>query len=196
MEAGVSVRTPALVLALLVAAGPLHGQSFTGEFRAVGIGAYAPQVDRRPGDTEPIGPPGDSPMAGGMWDISFITGRLRVGPEGFVLRGPERRVWSLGGIARYELGTSAIRPYGLLGAGAYFWDSEYLADIPPYQPFRTWGSDVNLISLSLGGGVNLGSPRGRLSGIAELRVHRSLQGKEQKGSRAMVSLGLGGRVAW
>lgn len=190
------MKTPALVLGLLAAAGQLSAQSFTGEFRAVGIGAYAPQVARRPGDSEPIGPPNDSPMAGGVWDVSFITGRLRVGPEGFVLRGPERRVWSLGGIARYELGSSGIRPYGLLGAGAYFWDREYMLEIPPYEPYPTWGSDVNLFSMSLGGGVNIGTPRGRLSAIAELRLHRNLQNKEQTGSRSMVSVGLGGRVAW
>lgn len=190
------MKTPALVLDLLAAAGLLSAQSFTGEFRALGIGAYAPQVDRRPGDTEPIGPPNDSPMAGGMWDISFVTGRFRVGPEGFVLRGPERRVWSLGGIARYELGLSGIRPYGLLGAGAYFWDREYLLDIPPYEPSPTWGSDLNLFSMSVGGGVNIGTRSGRLSAIAELRLHHNLQNEEPTGSRSMVSLGLGGRAAW
>jgi len=190
------VKPALVVFALAAAAGPLHAQSFTGEFRALGTGAYAPQVDRRPGDTEPIGPPNDSPMAGGMWDISFITGRFRLGPEGFVLRGPERRVWSLGGIARYEFGSSGIRPYGLIGAGAYFWDREYLLEPPLGAPFLTWGSDVNLFSVSLGGGLSVGSPRSRLSAIAELRMHRNLQQNDEAGSRPMVSLGLGGRVSW
>jgi hypothetical protein len=131
-----------------------------------------------------------------MLDVSFIAGRLRVGPEGLVLRGPERRVWSLGGIARYELGSSGVRPYGLLGAGHYFWDREYMLENPPFEPSPTWGSDVNLFSMSLGGGVNIGAPGGRLSAIAELRLHRNLQNKEQTGSRSMVSMGLGGRVAW
>lgn len=188
------MKAPILFLSLLATTGPLAAQSFIGEFRALGIGAYAPEVGRSTGNT--IGPPSDSPMAGGMWDLAFITGRLRVGPEGFVLRGPQRRVWSLGGIARYELQSSGIRPYGLLGAGAYFWDREYLADIPPYEPYPTWGGDVSLLSMSLGGGVNIGAPGGRWSAIAEFRLHRNLQSREQNGSRAMMSLGLGGRVAW
>lgn len=190
------MKSALIVLALAAAAGPLEAQSFTGEFRALGAGAYAPHVDRRPGDTEPIGPPDGSAMAGGMWDISFIAGRLRVGPEGFVLRGPERRVWSLGGIARYELGSSRVRPYGLVGAGAYFWDREYLLEAPLSEPYLTWGSDVNLFSLSIGGGVSIGSPGRRLSAIAEFRMHRNLQQNDEAGSRAMVSLGLGGRVSW
>lgn len=190
------MRSSRLLLTSLALASPVAAQSFTGEFRILGVGAYAAEVPRRPGDTEPIGPPDGSPMAGGMWDVSFITGRLRVGPEGFVLRGPERRVWSLGGIARYELALSAIRPYALLGGGAYFWDREYMLEIPPYTPSPAWGSDVNLLSMSLGGGVNVGTPGGRLSALAEVRLHRNLQSKEQTGSRPMVSLGLGGRFAW
>lgn len=190
------MKWPAMVLAAVVVAGPLRAQSFTGEFRALGSGAYAPQVDRRPGDTEPIGPPDGGAMAGGMWDISFIAGRFRLGPEGFVLRGPERRVWSVGGIARYELGSSGIRPYGLVGAGAYFWDREYLLEPQLGEPYLTWGSDVNLFSMSLGGGVSVGSPGGRLSAIAEFRMHRNLQRNAEAGSRPAVSLGLGGRVSW
>ncbi len=193
------MRVVPLFLTTLAAAGPLAAQSFTGEFRAIGVGAFAPAVSGATGYQEPIGPPAGSPMAGVMADVSFITGRLRLGPEGIVLRGPERRVWSLGGVARYEFGTSSVRPFGVFGAGSYFWDREILLQQPPGlpgDPYGSWGSDVHLFSLSGGGGVNLGAPGGRLAATAELRFHRTFSHREAIGARTMVSLGLGGRVAW
>lgn len=92
-------------------------------------------------------------MAGVAGDISFVVGRFRLGPEGFVLRGPDRRVWSFGGVAWYEAATSHIRPYGVLGGGLYYWDRPIVIDVPPTPAFGSWGSDVSLVSLSIGGKI-------------------------------------------
>lgn len=187
-----------LLLLCLVPATPLAAQSFTGEFRVQGIGAYAPSVGRSPGYQEPIGPPAGNGLAGFAGDLSFITGRFRLGPEGSVLRGSERRVWSLGGIARYELGSGNLRPYGLLGGGAYFWDRETLIDLPPEYggPYPSWGSDASVFAISAGGGMILGVPGSRLAATAEVRFHQSFANDHYKGTRSLVTIGLGGRVAW
>jgi hypothetical protein len=186
----------ALLLVASWAAGPLAAQSFTGEFRLLGVGAYAPSVSAGSGNQDPMGPPRSSPMAGVMGDLSFIAGRFRLGPEGFVLRGPDRRVWALGGAARYELGGSEVRPFAVAGAGLYWWDREILIDVPPTPAFASWGSDVNAFSLSGGAGLSLGTPGGRLAGISELRFHRTFKRPEFTGARTMVSLALGARIAW
>ena len=135
-------------------------------------------------------------MAGVAGDFSFVAGRFRLGPEGFVLRGPDRRVWSVGGVARSEAGSSRVRPYGLLGAGLSWWDRPIVIAVPPTPAFRSWGSDVNLVSISVGGGLSLGAPGARVAATAEVRVHRTLERPEFTGARSMVSLGVGGRIAW
>ena len=188
----------ALPLLFMTAAvvSPAAAQSFTGEFRLLGVGAHAPAVSRRTGFQDPSGPPESSAMAGVAGDLSFVAGRLRLGPEGFVVRGPDRRVWSIGGVARYEAGSSRVRPYGLLGAGLVWWDRPIVIAVPPTPAFRSWGSDVNLVSASVGGGLSLGVPGARLGATAEVRYHRSLKRPEFTGPRSMVSLGVGGRIAW
>lgn len=175
---------------------PVAAQSFTGEFRLLGLAAYAPEVSRAAGFQDPSGPPESSPMAGAAGNISFITGRVRLGPEGFVLRGPDRRVWSVGGVARYEAGISRLRPYGLVGAGLAFWDRPIVIAVPPTPAFGSWGSDASLVSVSVGGGVSLGGPGSRLVAIAEARYHRTPRRPEFTGPRSMVTLGVGGRIAW
>ena len=186
----------AILVMVSCAAGPLAAQSFTGEFRLLGVGAYAPSVSAGAANQDPMGPPRSSPMAGAMADLSFIAGRFRLGPEGFVLRGPDRRVWSLGGAARYELGGSDVRPFAVAGAGVYWWDREILIDVPPTPAFASWGSDVSSFSLSGGAGLSLGSPDARLAGVSELRFHRSFRQPEFTGPRTRVSLSLGVRIAW
>ena len=190
------MRPLAILLVAAWTAGPLAAQSFTGEFRLLGVGAYAPSVGAGPGNQDPMGPPPSSPMAGIMGDLSFIAGRFRLGPEGFVLRGPDRRVWSVGGAARYELGGSDLRPFVVAGAGWYFWDREIFIDVPPTPAFASWGSDVSSASLSGGGGLSVGTPGGRVAGTAELRFHRAFERPEFTGARTMVSLALGARIAW
>jgi hypothetical protein len=183
-----------MLLAALGLAGPLEAQSFTGEFRVLPLGAHAGQPTLPPGNEDPNGSPAANTMGGVIGDVSFILGRFRLGPEAFVLRGTKRRVWGLGGLARYQLTGGSVRPYALLGAGWYFWDRPIVIDVPPV--YTSWGSDVNPLTMSVGGGLQLGARDSRLAAIAELRYHRTLQTQEFSGHRAMVSLGLGGRVAW
>ena len=190
------MRWLGLLFATVVAASPMAAQSSTGEFRLLGFAAYAPEVSRAAGFQDPAGPPESSSMAGAAGDFSFVAGRFRLGPEGFVLRGSDRRVWSFGGVARYEAGSSGFRPFGVLGAGLYSWDRPSSIDVPPTPAFRSWGSDVSLVSLSVGAGVSLGARGRRLAAIAEARVHRTLARPEFTGARSMVTFGLGGRFAW
>jgi hypothetical protein len=137
-------------------------------------------------------------MAGVTADLSFIVGGLRIGPEASMLRGPERRVWSLGGVARYEMGRHAVRPFGVFGAGAYFWGREILITPDPGggDPYPYWESDINYFTMSLGAGVTIGSSRDRYAFSAESRIHRSFQSGGGAGVRTLVNIGVGGRVAW
>jgi len=184
------------LLSTLALASPIGAQSFTGEFRVLGLAAYAPEVSRAAGYQDPGGPPGSSAMAGVTGDLSFVAGRFRLGPEAFVLRGPDRRIWSIGGVARYELKSGHIRPYGVLGTGLYSWDRPIVIDVPPTPAFDSWGSDASLLSMSLGGGASFGASESRLEATAEVRIHRNLARPELTGARSMVTLGLGGRFAW
>ena len=190
------MRSVLVLLATIALASPATAQSFTGEFRLLGLAGYAPEVSRASGFQDPSGPPESSPMGGVTGDLSFVAGRFRLGPEGFVLRGPDRRVWSVGGVARYEGGTSPVRPYGLLGAGLSWWDRPIVIAVPPTPAFRSWGSDANLVSLSLGAGMIFGAPGARFGATAEFRFHRTLDRPEFTGPRSMITLGVGGRIAW
>ena len=172
---------------------PARAQSVAGG-SAFGVGAYAPSVSAGTGNQDPMGPPRSSPMAGVMGDLSFIAGRFRLGPEGFVLRGPDRRVWSLGGAARYELGASDIRPFAVAGAGVYWWDREIFIDVPPTPAFASWGSDVSSFSLS-GGAGSLWLTRRAAARASELRFHRSF--KQTESPRTHHGLTVAGRrIAW
>jgi hypothetical protein len=179
-------------------AAPLSAQFPTGEIRIHAVGAFAPRVSDTTGYGYLSGPPGGGAVAGLGGDLSFVAGRLRLGPEAQVLRGPSRRVWSLGGVARYEFGGGVVRLHGVFGAGAYFWSREIIIDLAPEfgGPYPSWQSDVNYFSMSLGGGVTAGASGGRVAFITEFRVHRSFQSGGGTGIRSLLSLGVGGRIAW
>jgi hypothetical protein len=199
MEAGISMKAPLILLIGTMALGaPLAAQLPTGEIRINVVGAYAPRVTDTTGYGEIVGPPQGSALAGVSADLSFIVGRFRLGPETLILRGPSRRVWSLGGVARYEFGSASIRPYAVGGVAAYFWSREILFDFPgePGSPYLQWQSDVNYFTMNAGVGIVVGSPGKRAALTSEFRAHRSFQNGGGAGVRSLLSLGVGARIVW
>jgi hypothetical protein len=169
-------------------------QSRFGELRVMGMLGRAPDPDD---PEDPLPPVEAGDLAGAGASFSFIMGRLSLGPEAALLLGSDRRVYQFGGVARVGFGSGPFRPFLVLGAGQYFWDhkSTYY---PPSgtPPPPSWNSDRQAFTGSLGGGLQAGAAGSPLSAVLELRFHKSLSTHDFLGARDLVSLGVGGRVAW
>lgn len=174
------------------------GQTRIGEVRMFGSVAWAP------GASVPSLPPDGYPlargrvMAGAGASLSFVSGDISAGPEALVLRGSDRKMFALGGVARLSVARGRLRPYLLLGAGVYSWNHK--GTLPsgwtsPGQPTGPhWLGDVTQLAANAGGGVMVG--RKRLSLMLEVRGHKSLAEDESDGAHDALGLSVGGRVSW
>lgn len=183
----------ALVVALVAAPGVLAAQRHVGEIRILGTGAWAP----RPGNAHTLdydAPPPDSrALVGSSVALSFIagkTGRITAGPEFMAVFGSDRRAWGLGLVGRVALSDGRVRPYVLLGGGWDVWDR--------YQAFSgqpaVWTNDHTYFRFAGGAGVL--ADMGAVSLVVELRAHENPSVDEFFGSRRLVALSTGIRVAW
>jgi hypothetical protein len=102
-------------------------------------------------------------------------------------------MYSLGGVARWRLTNGAVRPYLLVGVGAYAWDRKM---VQPFDPASgaIWTADKTYASGSAGGGVIIGGPP--LALVVEIRAHKSLGHDDVFGTRDLLSISAGGRVSW
>ncbi len=183
-----------LLLALLMAPAAAPAQSRFGELRVMGMLGWAPDPDD---PEDPLPPVEAGYLAGAAASFSFIRGRLSAGPEAFLLLGSDRRVYQFGGVARIGFGAAPLRPFLALGAGQYFWDHKSTFFPPSGTPAPpSWNSDRQAFTGSLGGGVQAGAAGSALSAVLEVRFHKSLSTHEFLGARDLVTLGLGGRIAW
>lgn len=187
------MRRTAGSLAVLMLAGAAPGIAQTiGEFRLLGMAASA----RRP---HPAEEPHDFPSLGARTiggvsgSLSFVHGALSLGPEAMVLRGSDRRMYGLGGVARLGLAEGYLRPFILVGAGVYSWDRK---TVLPFDPSAgaVWIGDLTYLTGNAGGGVVMGVRNVAL--VLEVRGHKSLGKKEDFGSRNMLSISAGGRFSW
>jgi hypothetical protein len=200
MDPGISMRRAPRVLLLVSVsvATTAWGQTRIGEIRVFGAAAWAPGADvsARPDDGYPL--PRSRAMAGAGASLSFVAGDLSGGPEAMVLRGSDRKLFAVGGVARLGMARGRVRPYILLGAGIYTWNHK--ASLPPGwsspgQPTGPhWLGSVTQLAGNAGGGVVVG--REGLSLIVEVRGHKSLAEDELEGARNALGLSVGGRVAW
>jgi hypothetical protein len=178
----VLLATPATVIA----------QSSIGEFRlqVVAGPALRPAHVQAPTD---FPPPAGRALVGVAGSLSFVHHGLSVGPEAMLLRGSDRRMYALGGVARLGLTKGAIRPYFLVGFGAYAWDRKM---VQPFDPASgaIWTADKTYLSGNGGGGLIIGGPP--LALVLELRAHKSLAHDDLFGSRDLLSVSAGGRVSW
>ena len=177
---------------MLGAPGRLVAQATIGEFRLLGVagGAFRPANADSPAD---FPPPGARGLAGVSASLSFIHDGLSVGPEAMVLRGSDRRMYELGGVARLHVGRGQVRPFILVGAGWYGWDRKMVQSFDPAAG-AVWTGDRTSFTGNVGGGVTIGT--GRTAVVLEVRGHKSLDHDEFFGSRDMVSISAGGRVSW
>lgn len=186
------------LVVLAVTGAPASAQGVIGEVRMLGTAAWAPGAAAASGPAGGFPLPEGRTLAGASAGLSFVSGDVSAGPEALVLRGSDRKVFAVGGVARIGFARGAVRPYLLLGAGVYSWN--YKAALPPEfsspgQPVTPfWLGDVTQWAGNAGGGVVVG--RERLSLVVEFRGHKSLNRDEWSGSRDALALSVGGRVSW
>lgn len=186
------------LIVLPITSAPASAQQVIGEVRMLAMAAWAPGADvaSPPAGGYPL--PEGRMLAGASAGLSFVSGGISAGPEALVLRGSDRKMFAVGGVARVGLTRGAFRPYLLLGAGVYSWNHkaalppEFSSPGRPVTPF--WLGDVTQWAGNAGGGVAIG--RERLSLVVEFRGHKSLSKDEWSGSRDALALSVGGRVSW
>lgn len=181
-----------LAVLLLVPPATAAAQGFTGEFRLLGVVGSA--LGSGNAGAPPESPPPDPrTLVGISGSLSFIHGGLTLGPEAMVLRGSDRRMYELGGVARVLVGSGRARPYILLGAGHSSWDRKI---IPSYDPAgrAAWVGDHSGFSGNAGAGLVVGAGSAAL--VLEVRGHKSLSRDEFSRPRDMLSIAGGGRLSW
>ena len=189
-------RLAGLVL-IITAASSASAQKPIGEVRLLGTAAWAPGAEVPPEAGEYPFPEGRA-MVGAAAGLSFVSGRISAGPEALFLRGSDRKMFAVGGVARLQVARGIVRPYLLVGAGVYTWNHkaalppEFTAPGPPGVQF--WLGDVTQWAGNAGGGLVAGS-RG-FSLTAEIRAHKSLNRNDWSGDRDALAISVGGRVSW
>lgn len=194
MEPGVPVRRAGWVAAFLVLGIPLRGsaQISIGEVRLMGVAGFALRPDPA---QEPAGLPAlpARTLPGLSASLSLIHRGFSVGPEAMVLRGSDRRMYALGGVARLQAGSGRLRPFILIGAGSYSWDRKMVLAFAPAGG-AVWTGDVTGFTGSLGGGLILGGRRTAM--VVEARGHKNLGHGPDFGARDLLTISAGGRFSW
>jgi hypothetical protein len=177
---------------MLGAPAGLAAQGTIGEFRLLGVAGLALRPDNTTAPSD-FPPPGARGLFGVSASLSFVHDGISLGPEAMVLRGSDRRMYELGGVARLHVGRGQVRPFILVGAGWYSWDRKMVQSFNP-SAGAVWTADKTYFTGNAGGGFIFGTGRAAL--VLELRGHKSLGHDEFFGSRDMFSISAGGRVSW
>jgi hypothetical protein len=160
------------VVLIVVLLGSLTGQpgeAQTGEFRA-GAGAMTG-----------IGADGSPGKFVTTASFSFVKSRFSLGPEILYAFG-ENRIFGIGAVSRFRIGSSPLHPYLVAGLGGNYWRAD---------DFVTAG----LFTGNLGAGLSL--TRGETLGVTlELRAYRNLQNYSGGGNWDFVSITSGVRLGW
>ena len=140
-------------------------------------------------------PVGDGSLNGFTVGLGIGSPTIVFGPEMVIRGGDTLRVRGFAIGARIRQRSQPIQPHLVATIGAYSWQ-RLAADEPLAAPGSRRWSEVDYLSASLGGGVTVGPWRGRFSGLLEGRWHRNLRTDPRQGSRSMIGLDAGLRVAW
>jgi hypothetical protein len=120
------VRRAAGILgaALLLVSSRGSAQTTIGEFRLMAVGGAALRATGALAAPE-FPPPGGRALGGVIAGLSFVRGSLSMGPEAMLLRGSDRRMYQLGGVARLGFAKGIVRPFVVVGGGVYGWDRKW-----------------------------------------------------------------------
>ncbi|MFN0181616.1 MAG: hypothetical protein ACKVZ0_22620 [Gemmatimonadales bacterium] len=178
--------TRAALLALLGSIGivPRAGAQPSGEAWLTLARAY---------QTSPVG---DGTLGGLTVGLGIGSPTLTFGPEMVIRNGDSLRVRGFALGARLRQRSQLLQPHLVVTVGAYAWQRSVPVTGPVADPGARRWEEVNYVSASLGGGVTIGTWRGRWSGLVEGRWHRNLSHDPAEGSRSMVGIDAGLRVAW
>lgn len=141
-------------------------------------------------------PVGDGSLTGFTVGLGIGSPTIVFGPEMVVRGGDTLRVRGFAIGARIRQRSQPIQPHLVVTIGAYSWQRLVAAGGSSPDPGPRRWAEVDYLSASLGGGVTVGPWRGRFSGLMEARWHRNLGTDPNQGSRSMIGVDAGLRVAW
>jgi hypothetical protein len=141
-------------------------------------------------------PAGSATLTGVAVGFSIGSPTVVFGPELLLQNGDSVRLRAFAVAARLRQGGRWIHPHLAAGLGIYSW--QRLTPPDPGNPFQTRATwqDINYVSGMLGGGATVGPWRGRITGVFEARWHRNLEQDSVNGSRSLIGIEAGLRVAW
>lgn len=140
-------------------------------------------------------PVGSGRLAGLTIGFGVGSPTLVIGPELILQSGDSLRVRGFGLTVRARQAGRWIQPHLVVGLGAYAWQRLAAVDSLAPVPARRW-REVRYLSGALGVGTTVGPWRGSLTGVIEARAHRNLTQQKAEGSRSLVGLEVGLRIAW
>jgi hypothetical protein len=120
---------------------------------------------------------------------------LVFGPELIVQSGDSLRVRGFAIAVRARQAGRWLQPHLVVGLGAYAWQRLAAVDSLNPAPSNRW-REVRYLSGALGGGVTIGPWRGTISAMIEARAHRNLSQQKAQGSRSLIGVEAGLRIAW
>jgi len=169
-------RVRGAVLLALAAAPPLAGQPSGEAWLTLARGYH----------TSPAGGAG---VAGVTAGFGVGSPTLSFGPEIVLRTADSIRVRGFGIGGRIRQRSQYLQPHLVASVGIYAWQRARAGQ------GRRW-DEVEYLTASLGAGASIGTWRGRLSGLVEARWHRNVASSATDGSRSLVGVDAGLRVAW
>jgi hypothetical protein len=157
-----------LCLVVLVMLAPRMARAQTGEFRVNG------------GLMTGLGSGGTTLKPLIRASFSFVKSKFSFGPE-ISWASDKERIFGIGVVSRFQLGSSQLHPYLVGGLGGNYWRG---------SAYGTAG----LFTGSIGGGISLVSRRS-IDLTLESRLHKNLQ-NYGGGNWDFISVAAGVRVGW
>jgi len=172
----------------------------------VGAGLLAPAAVAAQRSTEAVlswmgghesAPIGAGRVGGFSAAFGLAEGPLVFGPEFLFQNGDSLRLRAFALSLKLRQQAGRIHPHLVVGVGAYAWQNRITIAAPELlaETTRVW-REISYVSASLGGGVTLGRLERGPAAVLEGRWHRNLAQDPAAGSRSLVALSAGLRVAW
>lgn len=139
-------------------------------------------------------PERDGALGGVSAGFGIGSPTLTFGPEMILRSADSLRVRGFAIGVRLRQRSQYLQPHLVGTVGIYAWQRAQAVGTSPGAG-RRW-DEVEYLTASLGAGVSVGTWRGRLSGLVEGRWHRNVATDPARGSRSLVGVDAGIRVAW
>lgn len=170
---------------------------------AMCLGAVAPAAAQPSGEgylnaalSRQTSPVGNGTLGGFTLGFGIGSPTLVFGPELIFQGNDSLRVRGFAVAARLRQGGRWVHPHLVVGLGAYAWQRLTPGDPGSGGPVPGQWREVSYLTGALGAGVTIGRWRGTITGMIEGRAHRNLTQEKAEGSRSLIGIEAGLRVAW